>query len=104
MVKPTQRFKQRYVAFSLSCNGAAPTYADAKEIVHSHFLSMFGEIGVASLAFKLVKYDQKSGEGIIRCERGKVDEVIFTIALLSEWKGAAARMEPKTTSGTIKRL
>ncbi|MFA6328151.1 MAG: Rpp14/Pop5 family protein [Candidatus Micrarchaeia archaeon] len=103
-MKPTERFKRRYISFSLSLSGMPPAYPEAKEIVHVHFLSFFGESGISSLAFKLVKYDAQSGEGILRCERSRTDEAIFCMACLSEWKGAPARLEPKSTSGTIKRL
>jgi RNase P/RNase MRP subunit POP5 len=103
-MKPTERFKRRYVSFVLSCAGKPPAFGEAKEIVHSHFLSFFGEGGVSSLAFKLVKYDAQTGGGIIRCERSRTDEAIFCMACLSEWKGEACRMEPESTSGTIKRL
>lgn len=103
-MKPTERFKRRYISFSLSLGGKPPAYGEAKEIVHSHFLSFFGESGISSLAFKLVKYDTQTGEGIIRCERGRTDEAIFCMACLSEWKGTPARLAPLSTSGTIKRL
>jgi RNase P/RNase MRP subunit POP5 len=103
-MRPTQRFKQRYVAFSLSSGGAPLPYAEAKDCVHTHFLSYFGEQGVSGLCFKFVKYDDKSGRGIVRCERSRVDEAIFCMACLSEWRGAPARLESLSTSGTIKRL
>ena len=102
-MKPTERFKKRYVAFNLAVDGAAPPTSDAKSLVHEHFLSFFGESGVSSLAFKLIKYDEKSGKGLVRCERSRADETIFCMACLSEWKGKKARMESTTTSGSIKR-
>ena len=103
-MKPTERFKRRYISFSLSLSGKPPSYGEAKEIVHAHFLSFFGESGISSLAFKLVKYDAASGRGILRCERSKTDEAILCMACLSGWKGVPARLEPLSTSGTIKRL
>jgi RNase P/RNase MRP subunit POP5 len=103
-MRPTERFKRRYISFSLSLSGKPPAYSEAKEMVHSHFLSFFGESGVSSLAFKLVKYDAQSGRGILRCERSRTDEAILCMACLSEWKGASCRLEPLSTSGTIKRL
>jgi len=103
-MKPTERFKRRYVSFSLSLSGRPPNYAEAKEIVHVHFLSFFGENGVSSLAFKLVKYDAATGKGILRCERSCTDEAIFCMACLTSWKGADCRLEPHSTSGTIRRL
>jgi RNase P/RNase MRP subunit POP5 len=103
-MKPTERFKRRYISFLLSLSGKPPAYAEAKEIVHTHFLSFFGEAGISSLAFKLVKYEAATGRGALRCERTRTDEAIFCMACLSSWKGADARLEPLSTSGTIKRL
>jgi len=103
-MKPTKRFKKRYASFILSCEGAPLPFSEAKDCVHLHFLSFFGEQGVSSLAFKLIKYSNADGKGIIRCERGKIDEAIFCMACLAGWKGKAARMEPLSTSGTIRRL
>ena len=103
-MKPSQRFKRRYISFSLSLSGRAPSFTEAKELVHQHFLSFFGESGISSLAFKLVKYDALSGIGVLRCERSRLDEAIFCMACLSDWKGAGARLEPKSSSGTIARL
>lgn len=102
-MKPSQRFKKRYVAFVLTVDGTPPSAAEAKSLAHEHFLSFFGESGVSSLAFKLIKYDEKSGKGLVRCERSRVDEAIFCMACLAEWRGRKARMEPTTTSGTIRR-
>ncbi len=103
-MKPSERFKKRYVSFSLSLEGKRPLRADAKKIVHEHFLSVFGEIGISSLAFKLIEYDEKKGYGILRCERSRVDEAIFCMALLFEFQGKPCRLEPLTTSGSIKRV
>jgi RNase P/RNase MRP subunit POP5 len=103
-MKPTERFNQRYVSFAILCGGKTPAHPEAKDLVHTHFISFFGEQGIAQLAFKFVKYDDRTGRGIVRCERGKVDEAVFCMACLSEWKGAPARLEPLSTSGTIKRL
>ncbi len=103
-MKPSERFKKRYVSFSLSLDGAPPARNDAKKIIHEHFLSVFGELGVSMLAFKLVEYDEKKGNGILRCERGRADEAIFCMACLCEVDGKACRLEPLSTSGSIRRV
>ncbi|VVC01438.1 Ribonuclease P protein component 2 [uncultured archaeon] len=103
-MKPTERFKRRYVSFALTCDGVALPFAAAKDCVHLHFLSFFGELGIASLAFKLVKYDDKRGRGIVRCERGRVEETVLCMACMREWQGRKCRMMPLSVSGTIKRL
>jgi len=102
-MKPSARFKRRYVSFSLAVQGSPPTPSEAKSIVHEHFLSFFGEIGIASLAFKLVKYDGKNGVGILRCARDSVDETVFCMACLHDRNGVAARLEPLATSGSVRR-
>ena len=103
-MKPSERFKKRYVSFSLSLEGRPPIRADAKKIVHEHFLAFFGELGISSLAFKLVEYDEKKGYGILRCERSRVDEAVFCMSLLCEFGGKPCRLEPLTTSGSVKRV
>jgi RNase P/RNase MRP subunit POP5 len=102
-MKPARKFKKRYVGFSLKFGGAAPKYPEAKEFVHAHFLSFFGEHGISSLAFKLVRYDEKNGDGILRVERGREDDAIFCMACAKEWKGQPARLEPFSTSGSVLR-
>ena len=103
-MKPSARFRRRYVSFALSADGKPPSAQEAKGMVHEHFLSFFGESGIASLAFKLVKYDPAGGSGIARCARDKVEETIFCMACFSGWGGKSGRMEPLSTSGTIKRV
>ncbi len=102
-MKPSERFKKRYVSFALSADGAAPAYSEAKSIVHEHFLSMFGEFGISSLAFKLIKYDQKTGKGMLRCERSRLEEAVFCMACLSVWNGKKCRLEPLSAGGSVKR-
>ena len=103
-MKPTERFKKRYVSFALNANGVAPNPSEARSIIHEHILSFFGELGASTLAFKLVKYEGKTGKGILRCERSRVDEVIFCMACLSKWKNSPARLEPLSTSGSVRRV
>lgn len=103
-MKPSERFKKRYVSFALSVDGVSPSHSEAKSIVHEHFLSLFGELGISELAFKLAKYDAANGRGILRCARDRVEEAIFCMACLSEWNGKPARLEPLSTSGTMRRV
>ncbi len=102
-MKPSGRFKRRYVAFALSLEGKPASAGEAKKIVHEHYLKFFGELGIASLAFKLMKYDEKGGRGIIRCAKEKVDEAVFCAACLSDFEGKKCRMETLTASGTVLR-
>ena len=102
-MKPSGRFKRRYVSFSLGAGGSPPDFAWAKEAIHGHFIAFFGELGASSLAFKLVKYDPKSGKGILRCARDRVDETVFCMACMSEFQGKKCRLEPLSTSGSVRK-
>lgn len=103
-MKASERFKRRYVSFALSVEGKPPSASDAKKMIHQHFLTFFGELGVSSLAFKLVGYSAASGKGVLRCAREKVEETIFCMACFCEWEGKPCRLEPLSTSGTIRRV
>jgi RNase P/RNase MRP subunit POP5 len=97
-MKPSARFKRRYISFMLSEGGKPLAYPLAKEAVHSHFLSFFGESGISSLAFKLMRYDDKSGKGILRVSRDFVEEAVFCMACCKK-----QRLEPLSTSGSVRR-
>lgn len=103
-MKPSERFKRRYVSFALTCEGKPLPFGIAKECIHQFFMTFFGELGIATLAFKLIKYDDKSGKGIIRCERSRVDEAVFCMACMPQYQGKKCRMMPLSVSGTIKRV
>ncbi len=103
-MKPSERFKRRYLSFSLLCEGKPPNASEAKRIVHEHYISFFGVLGIASLAFKLVKYSAVNGKGILRCARNSVDEAVFCAACLSSFEGKNCRMETLSASGTIRRV
>jgi RNase P/RNase MRP subunit POP5 len=102
-MKPSERFKRRYVSFSLALDGRPAANSDARRMVHEHFLAFFGELGVSSLAFKLMEYREKDGRGIIRCARDRTEEAIFCMACASSFEGKECRMEPLSTSGSARR-
>ena len=104
-MKPTLRFKQRYILFGLvGRERDALDEGEIRDFIFSHFISFFGEEGFASLAFKLISYDAKKKRGVIRCERSRTMQCIGALALISSMNGKEARLESLRASGTIRAL
>ncbi len=77
---------------------------EVKKGITAAALRFFGEYGISFLNLKLIEYDSNKKTGILQCERGKVDEVLGFLALITELNGKKARIITKRTSGTIKKL
>jgi len=91
--------KRRYVLFEVKGKFSED---ELKQGLYAEALKFFGEYGSSFVQLKLMEYDGKMG--ILRCERGKVDEVLGFLALVNELKGKKARLVSKRTSGIIKKL
>ena len=103
-MKPSEKFKKRYISFALSVDGKPLPFGAAKECIHQYFIGFFGELGISELAFKLIKYSDRNGKGILRCSREKIEETIFCMACMHKWQGKKCRLQPLSLSGTIKRV
>jgi len=77
---------------------------EVKKGINSAALRYFGEYGISFLNLRLIEYDSKTKTGILQCGRGKVDEVLAFLALITELNGKKARVITKRTSGTINKL
>lgn len=104
-MKPTMRFKQRYILFEVNGNERdSLTEKEVRDFIFESLLSFFGEEGFARLAFKLISYDNNKKRGILRCERSMVGQFIASFALCGGIGGKNARIECLQTSGTIRKL
>ncbi len=101
-MKPTMRFKQRYVSFRIIGNEKdSLEEKEVRDFIFVHLLSFFGEDGFSRLAFKLISYNPQEKEGILRCERSQTGKFIGALALSGEISGKEARIECTSTSGTM---
>ena len=101
MVK-ADSLKKRYVAFALK--GVDMGAEVLKHAIYSEALRFFGELGLSTVALKLVAYDHPKKIGILRCERSQLERVLGFLALISNLDGAPARLIAIKSSGTIKTL
>ena len=101
-MKATLRPKKRYVAFKcVGSDSEAISEREAKEEVQKSILAFFGELGYSELNYKFIGYDAKSKTGVVRCTRGKEQQIIACLSLVSSVAGKKARTMPVSVSGTL---
>lgn len=101
MVK-ARALRKRYVLFEL--RGMEAEEEQLKRSLYAEALKFFGELGLSHAALKLVQYDKAKKQGILRCERSHLEEVLGFLALLDSLEGREARLAALKASGTIKGL
>ncbi|ASJ16993.1 ribonuclease P protein component 2 [Thermococcus chitonophagus] len=100
---PTLRDKYRYIAFQVISEELLKK-GEVKDMVWSNVLRVLGEVGTSMAKPWLIKFDEKSQTGIIRCDRNYVEYVRFSLALITEYKGRKVLVRTLGVSGTIRRL
>ncbi len=98
-----QRLKKRYIVFKTSSE-AKLSEEDVKSGLYAFLLKFFGEYGYSQLSYKLLQYEAKESMGLIRCERGSLQELLGGLALIENLNGKKARTIALASSGTIKTL
>ncbi len=94
--------RKRYVLFRYS--GRPVDEESLKRSLYAEALKFFGELGLSHAALKLVSFDSSSNTGILRCERGYLDNVLGFLALISSLDGSEARLVAVKSSGTRRSL
>ena len=93
-MKKSERPRNRYIAFEV-----LGEHENVENYIYKEVLRFFGEYGFSKLGFKVIEYDSKSKNGIIRCNRDWDKKMIGFLALLNN-----PRVKSLKTSGTIKAL
>ena len=97
------REKKRYVYFKLSSKGKLQQ-KDVFRALWDSMLALFGALGCSHLGFQLIEFDSFSGKGIVRCVRGKEEEVKAGIILVERVGKEKVLPEILRVSGTLKAL
>lgn len=94
--------RKRYIYFQMT--GLELEESEFKKGLYERALKFFGEYGLSFVGLKLMQYDAKTADGIVRCTRDKTEEVLGFLALVNELNGRKARIISKKTSGTLIKL
>jgi len=74
------------------------------ETVATSIIKHFGEVGMASMNLRLIRYDPKEGEAVVVCEKATTNQLLTALTFVREIDGAPISLLVVRTSGTIKGL
>lgn len=102
-LKPTLRGKKRYVAFKLFSEKSFDERS-VERAVFRVFLELFGSIGVAKQNLRLIRFNNGSNLGILRCSLPCLNEAKTGLLFLKEINGVSVSAKIVSVSGSIKKL
>lgn len=94
--------RKRYILFEFQ--GPDMPEQELKRGIYNEAMKFFGELGISYAGLKLLEYDNKTKQGILRCERSYQEKVLGFLALASSVNQNPARLKSIKSSGTIKSL
>ena len=101
MVKAAS-MRKRYILFQYA--GPEMPQEELKRGIYNEAMRFFGELGISYAGLKLMEYDEKTRQGILRCERSYLDKMLGFMALVSQIDRKDARIRTLKSSGTIAAL
>ncbi len=102
-LKPTLRGKKRYVQFKLFGEKNFDERSVERAIFRV-FLDLFGSIGVAKQNLRLIRYNNGTNLGILRCSLPCLNEVKTGLLFLKEINGFQVTPKILLVSGSVKKL
>ncbi len=64
----------------------------------------FGEVGMASINLRLIRYDPERAEAVVACEKPTTNQLLTALAFVREIDGVPISLLVIRISGTIKSL
>jgi ribonuclease P/MRP protein subunit POP5 len=102
MLKPTLRDRNRYIVFEILGEGRFDR-RDVVNVIWSHLLRLYGEVGAAGASLWVMDYDMEGGRGIIKVNHGGVSMIRSAMALVKSIRGDRAVLNVTLVSGTLKK-
>lgn len=100
---PTLRDKQRYIAFQVIGERIFKS-GEVNKAIWETSLRVLGELETAKAKVWLIRFDERTQTGIVRCDRDYVERVRIALTMLTQINGSKAIIRTLGVSGTIKRL
>jgi ribonuclease P/MRP protein subunit POP5 len=96
------REKRRYITFKIAC--ASPlSKKDAIRALWDNAFDTLGSLGCADSAFWVIDFDEKTQEGIVRCDNINTARVLASLCLLRMASNKKARIHIISVTGTVKK-
>jgi RNase P/RNase MRP subunit POP5 len=74
------------------------------EAMAASITKLFGEVGMASINLRLVRYDSERSEAVVVCEKATTNQLLTALTFVREIEGAPISILVVRISGTIKGL
>lgn len=107
LLPPTQREKNRYLAFEITSDQKY-SREDIVKAVWNAALRYIGEKGASASSLWIMDWDDETQRGIIKVNHTSVDDIKASLTLLTEIKKGENRYTAAyrtiTVSGTLKKL
>ncbi|MBI5051398.1 hypothetical protein HZC08_01430, partial [Candidatus Micrarchaeota archaeon] len=91
--------RKRYIHFEV--NGSEFKEEELKRGLYEQGLKFFGEYELSFVGLKLIEYRPAGRNGVLRCTRDKVEEVLGFLALINELNGERTRVISKKTRAIL---
>ena len=99
----TRVLRRRYLVLKVDCD--KPLEAAAlSDAVWNAVLRLFGEVGASQSGLFLVRFDEKTGVGILRCFHTALPMVRAAVASLTRISDVKAAVHVIRVAGTLKAL
>ena len=102
-LKPTLRGKKRYVQFRFFSEKNFDEHSVERGIF-SVFLALFGSTGIAKQNLRLIRYNNGTNLGILRCSLQTLNEVKSGLLFLREINNVPVTPKIVSVSGSLKKL
>ncbi len=85
---------------------ASPAFGaqEAKDIIYRAVSALWGEAGVSKAALRIIAFDEKKQEAIVRCSLESLEQVIAALALCTSWRGRPLALRVKRITGIVAKL
>ena len=97
------REKRRYLKVLFE-SGTPISFRQASNCVEEAIISLFGEHGLGQTRAKLVRFDGKEQQGIVKATLAGTEKTIAAIALKTVFEGKPIALRLRKMSGAIGKL
>ena len=99
----TRTVRRRYLALKVDCEEPLESIV-LSEAIWSAVLRLFGEVGASQAGLYLVRFDEKTRIGVLRCSHLTLPMVRAAVASITRIGRAKAAVHVLTVSGTLNAL
>ncbi|MCS7095053.1 MAG: Rpp14/Pop5 family protein [Thaumarchaeota archaeon] len=96
--------KRRYLGVRVRSAGEGPSLRYVHGEILRALAQLFGQVGTARAAIKLMWSDESLGVLIIRCSLGSLWKVLLAISTVSTVEDRAVALDVVTTSGSVRKV